>query len=324
MEKFSFIFAGSSEISLRCLKLLISIPDLSLKAVLTQPDRFQGRGLKKQSSDIKSFAKSKNILFWSPETIKTDYFLKELADQKADFCFVCSYGKILPESYLNLFPKKCLNLHFSLLPKWRGAAPVQRALMAGDNKSGVCLQVMKKELDAGDIISCREFPISQSDNAQSLFQKSMKKTEDILKNDLIPYLQGHIKAIPQNHSQASYAEKINKSTAWIDWEKSAVRIHNQIRALVLGPQAFGFIRGQRLKIYQSEVLNSDLIEPSFQAGAVCRIDKNKLYINCGEGALSLLELQREGKKRQKIKDFLRGFPLKIHDVFEKQQKIKSF
>ena len=319
-KSFSFIFAGSSKISLDCLKLLLSIPHLQLKALLTQPDRLKGRGLKKQSSDIKHFAESQKRICWTPQTIKDKTFLKQVAQQKVDFCFVCAYGKILPESYLQLFPKKCLNLHFSLLPKWRGAAPVQKALMAGDNKTGVSLQVMSKKMDAGDIISCREFAITDRDNAQSVFQKSLQQTEDILKKDLIPYLHGELKAYPQDHSQATYADKIHKSMAFIDFSQSARRIHNQIQALVLGPQAFGFIKGQRLKIYQSQVLKSsqipELIDKSFKAGEVCYQDKNKLCIQCGEGILSLLEVQKEGKKRQSIVEFLKGFPLKIHDRFE--------
>ena len=316
-KAYSFIFAGSSQISLEGLQLLLSIPQLQLKALLTQPDRFKGRGLKKQSSHIKAFAESQNLLYWTPQNLKDKEFLNSVAQQKADFCFVCAYGKILPETYLSLFPKKVLNLHFSLLPQWRGAAPVQRSLMAGDKLTGVSLQVMSKKMDAGDIISSREFAINDTDNAQTVFQKSFEHTKDILNKDLIPYLEGRLKPQAQDPQQATYADKIQKSMAGIDFSRPAQQIHNQIRALVLGPQAYAIIKGQRLKIYRSQVLPASSVpnpeKKSFPAGTVCFCDKKQLYIQCGEGVLSLLEVQKEGKKRQSIAEFLKGFPVKTGD-----------
>ncbi|MDE0091663.1 MAG: methionyl-tRNA formyltransferase [Oligoflexia bacterium] len=312
MKQFSFIFAGTSDFSLDCLKLLIKNPRLKLKAIISQPDRLKGRGLKKQSSAISSFALSKKIPLFLPESQSTE-FLNKIQEKKCDFSFVCAYGQILSLNYLNLFPKGSLNLHLSLLPRWRGAAPIQRALMAGDNRTGVCLQVMTEKLDAGDIIASREIIINKEDNAKILFEKSLKETEILLSEKLLSYLEGEIQPQPQDPSQATYAHKIDKPSAQITWTETATNLHNKIRALYLGPQAFCFLKRKRLKIYHSQLINHSF--PDFSPGELCQIEKNKLVVACGEGALSLLEVQKEGKKRQGIEEFLKGQSLKLRDCF---------
>ncbi|MCZ0933109.1 MAG: methionyl-tRNA formyltransferase [Oligoflexia bacterium] len=317
MKQFPFIFAGSSDFSLDCLKLLIKNPQLKLKAIISQPDRLKGRGLKKQSSAVAGFALSKDIPLFRPKTSQSIDFLNKIQEQNCNFSFVCAYGQILPLHYLKLFPKGSLNLHLSLLPRWRGAAPVQRALMAGDQKTGVCLQVMAEKLDAGDIIADRKITIKEEDNAKTLFEKSLKETEALLEEKLIPYLEGRIQPQPQDSSQATYANKVDKKSAQIVWTESALKLNNKIRALYLGPQAFCFLKGKRLKIYHSQVINHSLSD--FSPGEVCHIEKEQLNIACGSGALSLLEVQKEGKKRQGIEEFLRGQTLKLKDTFYEKQ-----
>ena len=311
MKQFSFIFAGTTGFALDCLKLLIKNPQLKLKAIVSQPDRSQGRGLKRQSSILSEFAISRNILLFRPRTSQSTDFLDEIQKLNCDFSFVCAYGQILPLNYLKLFPKGSLNLHLSLLPRWRGAAPLQRALMAGDQKTGVCLQVMTEKLDEGDIIAQREFQIKREDNAKTLFESSLRETELLLEENLIPYLEGKIQPQPQDSSRAVYAHKIDKKSAQIIWTDPAVKIHNKIRALYLGPQAFCFWNGKRLRIFQSKVAPEEFLD--FPPGEICEIQKNKLHVACGRGALSLLEVQKEGKKRQGIEEFLRGQNLKLKD-----------
>ena len=313
MRNFSFLFAGTSEFSLKCLKLLIKTPRLELKAIISQPDRERGRGLKRQSSVLADFAISKNIPLFRPKKSQFNDFLNKIREQKADFCFVCAYGQILPLNYLKLFPKGSLNLHLSLLPRWRGAAPVQRALMAGDKKTGICLQVMTEKLDAGDLIASKKFSIENTDNAETLFEKSLEKTKILLKEILIPYLEGKIQGQIQDPSQVTYANKIEKKESQINWKESAVTLHNKIRALYLGPQAFCFFKGKRLKIYRSALFNQDF--SGFSPGEVCQVEKTQLKIACGAGAVSLLEIQKEGKKRQRIEEFLKGQNLKLKDSF---------
>ena len=241
MKKFSFIFAGSSVFSLDCLQLLIKQPQLKLKAIISQPDRSKDRGLKKQSSALSEFALSQNIPLFRPKTCQSSDFLNKIQELKCDFSFVCAYGQILPLNYLKLFPKGSLNLHLSLLPRWRGAAPVQRALMAGDQKTGISLQVMTEKLDAGDIIASREIIIKEEDNAETLFEKSLKETETLLSEKLLPYLEDKIQPQAQDSSKAVYAHKIDKKFSQIVWTESSTEIHNKIRALYLGPQTFCFL-----------------------------------------------------------------------------------
>ena len=313
MKNFSFIFAGTTDFSLDCLKLLIKNQKLKLKAIISQPEREKGRGLKKQKSALTDFAISKNIPLFRPKTSQDSDFLTEIQKQKCDFSFVCAYGQILPLNYLKLFPKGSLNLHLSLLPRWRGAAPVQRALMAGDKKTGVCLQVMTEKLDAGDIIASREITISEEDNTKTLFEKSLKETKILLSEKLMPYLEGEIQPQAQNSSKAVYAHKIDKKSTQIEWSKSAIEIHNKIRALIVGPQAFCFLKNKRLKIYESRLIKSNFSD--FSHGEICQLEKNKLSVACGKGALDLLEVQREGKKKQGIEEFLNGQSLKLKDRF---------
>ena len=172
---------------------------------------------------------------------------------------------------------------------------------------------MTEQLDAGDIIAKREFYIKEEDNSKTLFEKSLKETKILLKEKLIPYLENKIKPIAQDTSQVTYAHKIQKKSAQIVWTKSALEIHNQIRALYLGPQAFCFLKGKRLKIYSSQIAKEDFFD--FSPGEICAIEKNQLIVACGSKSLKLLKLQLEGKKIQKIEEFLRGQKLKLKDHF---------
>ena len=313
MKQFSFIFAGTSELALNCLKLLLEMPFLDLKGIVSRPDTLKGRGMRKQSSLVKNFALEKGYPVWTPHRASSADFLNDIARKKCDFSFVCSYGQILPLAYLHLFSKGSLNLHLSLLPRWRGAAPVQRALMAGDQKTGVCLQIMTESLDAGDVIGQRSFQIKEKDNAKDIFDQALIEIEFLLKEKLLKYLRGELKAYPQDTSQITYARKIDKASAQILWKDSALKIHNKIRALFLGPQAFCFFKGKRVKIYRAEIVLEDC--SNFTPGEVCLLKKNKLFVVCGDGALSFLEVQKEGKRRQEIEDFLRGQNIKLRDKF---------
>ena len=202
-------------------------------------------------------------------------------------------------------------MHFSLLPRWRGAAPVEQALMAGDTKTGICLQVMSQELDAGDIIGQRDFKIAKQDNSQDVFSHSLKLAKSLIQQELIKYLKGELVPTPQKHSQKTYAHKIDKKQAQIVWDKPAVTLHNQIRALFLGPQAFCFLKEKRLKIYKAKSLEKQF--KGFLPGEICEITKNSLIIACKTGSLKLLEVQKEGRRRQNIQEFLKGCPLKLKE-----------
>ena len=313
-KAFSYIFAGTSELSLICLKILLKQERLQLKGLISQPDKAKGRGLQKQPSPVKNFAVLNQIPYWTPASCRDSSFLEDIKRLSADFCFVCAYGQILPLNYLKLFPKSCLNLHFSLLPRWRGAAPIQQALMAGDLQTGVSLQIMAEKLDAGDIIAYKKFCIQEEDNSQTLFEKSFQAADILLQESLFPYLKGEIKAIPQDSSKATYASKIDKKTARIEWEQENSIIHNKIRALFLGPQTFCFFKNKRLKLYRSQISCQSAL--GYRPGEVCYVGKEGLLsIACGKGALDILELKKEGKKKQRVQDFLRGHSIQLKDQF---------
>ena len=362
MKHLSYVFAGSSKVSIRVLEILFKQRGFQCKGIITQPDKPRDRGLKKQANALKKFAQSHQIPFWTPLSCGEPSFLKEI--RGLDFCFVCAYGKILPTSFLDLFSKRCLNLHFSLLPRWRGAAPIQRALMEGDLETGVSLQVMTEELDAGDLIGSKNFFIDESDNSLNLFEKSFEAAEVLLRESLLAYLEGKIKAVPQDSSLVTYAKKIGKKSAQINWKEDSKQIHNKVRALYLGPQAFSFFEEEqrmkgvgkeggleicsssslrpfsklrfpknhdqayesrknlpedkkkagkkRLKIYRTQI-NTQTDTSGFNPGEICQAGKNSLSIVCGKGALDLLEVQKEGKKKQKIQDFLSGHSFQLGD-----------
>ena len=232
--------------------------------------------------------------------------------QKCDLALVCGYGCIVPPAFFNCFSKGAVNVHPSLLPRWRGAAPIERALMAGDKKTGVCLQVMTEQLDAGDIIAHREFSIKEEDTSLEVYQKAIQITGELLRDKLIPFAEGRIQPVPQR-GEVTFAKKIQKAEGLIQWKKAAPALHNQIRALASGPQAFTFFKGERIKIYRSRLLS---ISSSSDPGTAIQSKQGELVIGCGEkGALSLLEVQRPGRRKQKIKEFLRGHPIVHGEIF---------
>lgn len=315
----SFVFIGTSFFSLECLKSLLQCDNFNLKGIVTLSGRYQGRGLSKKNSILYNFAEDKKIKIFTPNDLSEDSFLKEISILQADFCVVCDYGKILPKVFLNLFSKNILNIHPSLLPLWRGAAPIERALMNGDKKTGVSLQIVAEKLDAGDIVAQQEFDILPEDNAKNLYQKSCNISKNLLQKDLNLYLEGKIQAQAQKEEGKTYAHKIDKKEAQVDWNKPALEIHNQVRALVLGPQVFSFFKTgtgatagvataaetnanattgtnattkdageskkERLKIYKTLVVNHQE-QGSYQAGQVIPSSSNssskELLVACSD------------------------------------------
>ena len=305
----SLVFVGTSEFSVQCLSFLPKT-DFQVKAVITRPDRPHSRGLRQTGSPVKIFSVGKGLPLYQPETF-TPAFIRKTAGLKCDLALVCAYGQILPGDFFKAFPKGAVNVHPSLLPRWRGAAPIERALMAGDTKSGVCLQVMVEQMDAGDIISCEEFPIEEEDTAVEVYQKSARAAKKLLRETLVPYIKKQIQPVPQK-GEVTFAGKIQKAEGCLQWEKPARALHNQVRALTKGPQAFSFLRGKRIKIIRSRPLSVDFLPAG---GTVLNSGGGELRVACGQGALSLLEVQRPGRKKQTAEEFLRGFLITGGEVF---------
>lgn len=311
-QPWPLLFLGTTDFSVECLKALIDSPYYKVVGVITKQDTFRSRrGLEVMGTPVKIFSQKQNLPVKSFKDLSQ---VRESFSPLALLVVVVAYGEILPSTFLNSFPKGGVNIHPSLLPRWRGAAPIERALMAGDKKTGVSLQVISKELDAGDIIGKYEFPVNEEDTALEVYQRVKEISKNLLLEDLPLFLKGKIIPKPQKTDDQSliYAHKIQKKECEISWKESASHIHNKIRGLSLGPAAFTFFKGERLKIYKSQLVDEKFLPKTLQ-GSVLYSEKDRLTIACGNGALNLLEVQRSGKKRQSIADFLRGVSLKKGD-----------
>lgn len=277
--------------------------------VLTQPDRPAGRGLKPQASAVKQLALERQLPLSQPATLKDDALIAQLADLQAEVMVVAAYGLMIPQSLLQLPPRGCLNIHASLLPRWRGAAPIQRAILAGDHESGVTIMQMDAGLDTGAMLLTQAVTIAVDDTAQALHDKLAVTGAQLL----LRTLQEQPQPVSQDHANASYAAKISKAEAHIDWTRPAVEISRLIRAFNPAPGAYTTWNGQALKIWRAEPVTA-VSGPV--AGTVVQADNNGVVVAAGVGAIRLLELQRAGGKRLAPRQFLAGTPIDAGTRFE--------
>jgi methionyl-tRNA formyltransferase len=302
------IFMGTADLSCASLQGLIDSRDIRVTAVVTQPDRPKGRDLKLQPSPVKQLALRANLPVLQPERARSEPFLQELRALAPDLIAVAAYGQILPESILNLPRYGCINVHASLLPKYRGAAPIQWAILNDDLETGVTIMKMDAGLDTGDILAQSKTPIHPEDTAQTLHDRLARMGAEALLHTIPEYTGGRIISRPQPAEGASYAPKIKKEDGRIDWNRPARFVWNRVRGLVPWPVAFtsSSARAQRhlLKIWQAEISDG-----SGPPGQILRADKAGIVAACRSGALRITELQREGGRRLKPQDFLAGHPL---------------
>jgi methionyl-tRNA formyltransferase len=294
------IFAGTPEFAVPALKSLIDAGH-QVTMVLTQPDRPSGRGMKLKASPVKQLALSHNIAVFQPETLKDSAVQAHIAQEQADVMIVAAYGLIIPTSVLRMPRYGCYNIHASLLPRWRGAAPIQRALLAGDQETGVTIMEVVPALDAGAMVSCAVLPISERDTAQrlhdglsSLGAKLMVDAMRKLEQD------GILPAKPQDESLVTYAHKLEKSEAVIDWHRPAIELSRQVRAFNPFPVAHTMLNGEICRIWMATHVSG-----SGKPGEIVDIN-DAIYVACGEGLLRIEELQMPGGKRMAAKDFLAG------------------
>lgn len=302
MTPLRIIFAGTPDFAARHLQALLN-SEHQVVAVYSQPDRPAGRGQQLQASPVKQLALQHDIPVYQPKSLKKAKAQAELAALNADLMVVVAYGLILPAVVLNTPTLGCINVHGSLLPRWRGAAPIQRALWAGDAQTGVTIMQMDEGLDTGAMLSTATLAIKPTDTSASLYEKlaeiGPKALLDALKD--LPALQQ--KAVTQDDSQANYAEKLSKEEAQLDFTKPAVALEREIRAFNPWPVSYLQLGKQQLKIWQARV------EPLTQTatpGTVLKVDKKGIVIATGEGALVLEQLQPPGKKAMAVADFING------------------
>jgi methionyl-tRNA formyltransferase len=299
---------GTAELSCDSLRGLLESPDFNVVAVVTQPDRPKGRDLKLQPSPVKVLGLSAKLPVLQPERARSEEFLQELRALQPDLIAVAAYGQILPASILDLPRFGCLNVHTSLLPKYRGAAPIQWAILNGDAETGVTIMKMNAGLDTGDILTQATTPIRPEDNSETLHDRLARMGADLLVRTIPDYVAGKLPLQPQSAEGVSYAAKIKKQDGHIDWTQPARAIWNRVRGLAPWPGAFTYLPGQPqphlLKLWQAEV-----VERAGPPGEVLQADKTGVVVGCGHEALRILILQREGGRRLQAHDFLAGHPL---------------
>lgn len=298
------IFAGTPAFAVPTLQLIINSAH-QLCAVYTQPDRAAGRGLKLTLSPIKSLALSANIPVFQPQSLKTEEVLQQLASFNADLIVVIAYGMILPQSILDIPKLGCINIHGSLLPRWRGAAPIHRALMAGDNKTGITVMKMIKKLDAGAMLHKEECLIEAENTSSELHDKLANLSAIGLNKVLAQIETDTLLAETQDESLATYAAKLKKSESVLDWQLSAIELDRKIRGLNAWPVAQTLYQGKVLRIWKAKVSDQHSHLPT---GSV--IQKNQgMRVVTGQGMLDLLEVQLPGRKRVDIQAFMNAHPV---------------
>ena len=300
MKKLNIVFAGTPDISAQVLQDLYAT-NHNIQAVLTQPDRAKGRGKKLQSSPVKDLAIKNNTLVLQPLSFKKEpQVLEKLKELNPDVIIVIAYGIIVPKEFLEIPKYGCLNIHVSLLPKWRGAAPIQRAIQSGDNKTGICIMQMDEGLDTGDILKRLEIDISDTDTSASLHDKfarlAIKPLVEVL--DSI----GNIEPVPQL-GKPTYAHKITKQEGLIDFNKSAKQISCHIRAFTPWPSAFFKLGEEIVKVGKFEILDKKL---DTNSGIIVDIIKDGIDITTIDSIIRFKELQFSGKKMLPVADILNG------------------
>jgi len=317
-QPLTVLFFGTPGFAAYGLKQLIASPDYQVKCVVTQPDRPSGRGARVQPPPVKELAQANSIHVLQPQSIKQNKqdFLAELkALGPFDIGVVIAFGQILPLDVLSCPLHGCVNVHASLLPRWRGAAPIQRAIMSGDRETGVCLMKMDEGLDTGPVYSSTSVPIKNTDTFGTLHDKMQEAGGELLKNDLKLIARGEISAQTQADVGVTYAKKITKDESRIDWSKSAGEVMRLIRGLSPAPGAYTELDGKRIKILWAEEKAAGLESAVEKAGSIVMLDKNLLEIQCGSGVISVKEVQSQGKKKMPVSDFLLGASLKKGMMF---------
>jgi methionyl-tRNA formyltransferase len=305
------LFAGTPEFAVPALDALIDAGH-EIVMVLTQPDRPAGRGMQLKASPVKQLALQHDLNVYQPETLKLPEVQAHIAATQADVMIVAAYGLIIPTTVLNMPKFGCYNIHASLLPRWRGAAPIHRALLAGDAETGVTIMEVLPALDAGAMVSKGVVAITAHDTTQTLHDALSKMGAELMAqamNDLTKH--GHLPATPQDESLVTYAHKLEKSESAIDWTKSAEEISRQVRAFNPFPVATAQFRGETCRIWFAIELNQ---ESNARHGEIIGLEAN-IHAACGQGVLEIAELQMPGAKRQTAAQFIQGQHVKVGDYF---------
>lgn len=298
------VFMGTPDIAATCLKKILA-DGFEVVGVYTQPDRPKGRGMKLVASPVKEVALAAGIPVFQPETFREEESVEQLRALKPDICAVVAYGRILPQKVLDVPTFGCINIHASVLPKYRGSAPYQWAVLDGLEETGVTAMYLCREMDAGDIIDVSKTPIGENETAGELLDRLAVLGAELLSKTLSRFeTEGKVPAVPQNPDEVSYAPMLDKTMCPIDWNKTALQVHNHVRGLHPWPVATMELQGKTFKVHDTRVVSG-----SGTPGQILGLTKTGLVVACGEGAVEITSLQAEGGKRMAAPDYFRGHPL---------------
>ncbi|MBW0296110.1 methionyl-tRNA formyltransferase [Shewanella xiamenensis] len=300
MKPLNIIFAGTPDFAARHLQALINSHH-NVIAAYTQPDRPAGRGKKLTASPVKELALAHNIPVYQPGSLRKEPAQQQLAALNADIMVVVAYGLILPKVVLNTPRLGCINVHGSILPRWRGAAPIQRALWAGDKETGVTIMQMDVGLDTGDMLLKTYLPIEDDDTSASLYEKLAQQGPDALLQALEGLANGTLAAEKQDEALANYAEKLSKEEARLDWTKSATQLWQEVRAFNPWPVSYFEHQGNTIKVWQTQVSTTS---SNAAPGTIISASKKGIEVATGDGVLTLLSMQLPGKKPLSVADIL--------------------
>jgi len=298
---------GTPEFAVPSLQQLLDGED-RIVGVMTQPDQPSGRGMAMHAPPVKVLAESRGIPVCQPTRLRVPGVLEQLQAWQPDLIVVAAYGKILPNAILDLPPLGCINVHASLLPKYRGAGPIQWAIACGETETGITIMRISERMDSGDIFLQKAVPIAPDDTGGSLHDKLSRLGAEVLEEALGLLKHDQVVARPQNEADATYAPLIKKEDGRVDWSREAVVIERHIRAFNPWPSAYTTANGKLLKIFAAQV-ESHVHQSAVAPGTIIEITPVGLVVVTGTGALTLTEVQLEGKKRLSIEEFLRGYPL---------------
>ena len=310
MSKLKTIFMGTPDFAVPCLEVLQAKTEVL--AVITQPDRPKGRGHNLQASPVKQKALEYNLPVLQPEKIKTEEFTAELERLQPDLIVVVAFGQILSQRILDIPPLGCVNVHASLLPRYRGAAPIHWSIINGEKETGVTTMLMDAGLDTGDMLLKDKVTITEEMTTEELHDQLMAMGGKLLAETIDGLANGTITPEKQDDSISNYAGMLNKETGHIDWSKSAVEIHNLIRGLNSWPVAWSMKDGKNYKFWRTKVENGNSDKAP---GTVVELRKNSFCLATGEGLLEVLEMQPPSKKRMSAGDLLRGHGVAVGDIF---------
>ncbi|MBW2328955.1 MAG: methionyl-tRNA formyltransferase [Deltaproteobacteria bacterium] len=310
-ESLRIIFMGTPDFAVPTLQALIDSPD-QVVTVICQPDRKKGRGRKLSPPPIKVLAEQNGIPVLQPTAIRTEEFLEKIQALQPDLIVVTAYGRILPGSLLNLPPLGTINVHGSLLPKYRGAAPIQWAVLNGETETGVTIMQMDEGMDTGDILLPVSLPIEEDDTSGTLFVKLSQLGGQALVKAIGLLKEGKLPPVKQVDSLATEAPMLDKKMGHLNWSQDAAKLHSVIRGLDPWPSAYGFLADKRFRFFKPQVVGGEVVE---KTGTLCRADKDGILVATSSDYLLIREIQPEGKKRMSVQSCLCGMKLPVGERF---------